>query len=277
MVSTANQLNYAKIVWLAIKRKALWNRLAKSLGIVYIAEYPKSGGTWLGQILSEYYGLPFPRNTMSPPLGRSVLHGHEMPKSHFDKGFVMVRDGRDVVISFYFHYLFPNDWNQHSRVMQHRKRLGYKDFQDVRENLPSFIDYLDEHWGRQMNHFTWSEFIVKWFAHAENHEQVSVVKYEDMLTHPLEALSLAIEAVSGEAVDNERLAGAIEKYTFSQLSGRTPGTEDRSSFIRKGVAGDWVNYLSPLAAERFDALSGDALIYSGYEKDRTWVGKVGAE
>ena len=56
-----------------------------------------------------------------------------------------------------------------------------------------------------------------------------------------------------------------------QTGGRKAGEEDRGSFIRKGVAGDWVNHFGPTAARRFDELAGDALVAVGYEEDRDWV------
>ena len=55
-----------------------------------------------------------------------------------------------------------------------------------------------------------------------------------------------------------------------QTGGRKAGDEDRSSFIRKGVAGDWVNHFTKDTSKLFQELAGDALLALGYEKDPEW-------
>ena len=38
-----------------------------------VNEYPKSGGSWVAEMLSEALGVPFPRNRL-PMLRSSILH-----------------------------------------------------------------------------------------------------------------------------------------------------------------------------------------------------------
>jgi sulfotransferase family protein len=49
------------------------------------------------------------------------------------------------------------------------------------------------------------------------------------------------------------------------------GEENKRSFLRKGVVGDWRNQFSLEAREVFDRYAGEELILLGYEKDRKWV------
>ena len=70
---------------------------------IILVEYPKSGGTWLGQLVSSYFKIPFPRNKF-PGIKRSLYHGHYLPKFNITKNkkiILLVRDGRrnGVVIS----------------------------------------------------------------------------------------------------------------------------------------------------------------------------------
>ena len=102
----------------------------------------------------------------------------------------------------------------------------------------------------------------------------SANSYESLLTDPLNTLTRAIEKITGREADQRLLAQIIERYRFKRMTGRKPGEESRDSFIRKGIAGDWVNYFTREAAEIFDRHAGDVLVMLGYEKDRSWVSRL---
>jgi hypothetical protein len=67
------------------------------------------------------------------------------------------------------------------------------------------------------------------------------------------------------------LKNIVEKYSFENQSKRKRGVENRKSFLRKGIAGDWKNYFNKEAREIFYHYGGNALILAGYEKDDSWV------
>lgn len=232
-----------------------------------VAEYPKSGGTWFGQMLSDYLDVPFPRNTTRPSLESSVLHGHELYRGYKAPCTVVLRDGRDLMVSFYYHHLFKNEWNHHPTVEKNRKYLHYSDFDDIKSNLPSFIEYMNTTWANKVNHFTWSEFVHSWLGNV--HED-RVVRYEDLLSDPEGSMTRVLHSLGVEQVEQSRLLQIIDKYSFEKVSGRGKGKEVKTSFVRKGVAGDWVNHFSDEAKKSFAHYSGDALILCGYEKDDSW-------
>ena len=60
-------------------------------------------------------------------------------------------------------------------------------------------------------------------------------------------------------------------FSFERQSGRPSGEENKESFLRKGVIGDWRTRFSPQAREVFDRYAGEELILLGYERDRSWV------
>jgi hypothetical protein len=73
----------------------------------------------------------------------------------------------------------------------------------------------------------------------------------------------------------EMVLGAVYARRFeTKAGGRQPGTEDRGSHYRKGIAGDWVNYFNRRHAEVFDDLFGDLLVRLGYEESSSWVARV---
>ena len=63
----------------------------------------------------------------------------------------------------------------------------------------------------------------------------------------------------------------IEVTSFERLSkGRKKGVEDSSSFLRKGVAGDWRDVFTERDKEVFKEAAGDLLIELGYERGNDW-------
>ena len=62
---------------------------------VIVNEYPKSGGSWLSQMLSASLGLPFPRNRL-PMLRSCLMQCHVVNPVGMRKVVVVWRDGRDV-------------------------------------------------------------------------------------------------------------------------------------------------------------------------------------
>ena len=253
-------------VWAeAAKRAAMWRFLAERLSLILVTEYPKSGGTWAAQMLSEYTGLPFPRNR-PPRLEACILHGHRAYHPSFRNVCVVLRDGRDVVVSAYYHMLFENEKNDHRFVRSNRKRLGFRDFDAIEDNLPRFIEFLFTQRTNLFYNFTWSEFVRGW-----HDKDVAFLRYEKMRSDPVSEMGTAIVRLTGGLIDRDRLDTAIDRYSFARVAKRRPGEEDVNSFVRKGIVGDWMNKFSPEARLAFDHFAGEELILLGYEPNRGWV------
>jgi hypothetical protein len=52
-----------------------------------------------------------------------------------------MRDGRDVMVSFYYHSLFKNERFNAKLVEMTRKEVSFKDFDNINKNLSAFIEY----------------------------------------------------------------------------------------------------------------------------------------
>lgn len=255
------------------------NTITRYNGSILIVEFPKSGGTWLGQLISGYMNIPFPRNKF-PGLGKSIYHSHYLPKYsiHKNKKIVfLVRDGRDVMVSLYFHQLIWNEKNKLNPkdVKYHRSNLNFLDFENVKENMKKFIEYSFNNKPSKFKQFTfmgnWYDYNNKWLRQMEYNTNIYMIKYEDLLNTPYETLSKMFETfLDVNKVNEELLTKTINRYSFKNQSKREQGEENKNSFLRKGIAGDWKNYFGEEEKELFKAYTKSLLIELGYETDVNW-------
>ena len=245
----------------ALKKQFMWST-SRLHGHILITEFPKSGGTWLGHMLGDYFSLPFRRNTSNPRFTRSVMNAHKKDNCLYRKPIPLVRDGRDVMVSFYYHHLFPNNWNNHKAVKFHRSLLKFKDYENLNENLPAFIKYIDSVWSKKRNHFTWGEFVDYWINKQGRNE---VFTYEALRQEPIDELSKIIVYVGEKCPDRKSLKSIVEKYSFQNMYKRRPGHEVKGDFARKGIVGDWKNHFSDEAIDIFTERYGRQLTLMGYE------------
>ena len=255
------------------------NSLTRWNDSIIIVEYPKSGGTWLGQLISTYFNIPFPRNKI-PGLKRSVYHSHYLPNSKLLKNkkiLYLVRDGRDVLISLYYHQLIWNDKNRLSPkdVIYHRNKLKFENYDNVSENLKEFMDYSYNDRPSKLQQFTymgnWYEFNDRWLKEY-NKEQSNIyfVKYENLLKDTYATMQAIIEQFFEGKVDSKRLRDTIKKFSFENQSKRQKGVENKNSFLRKGIAGDWQNHFNTNAKTRFKVLTNKMLVRLNYEEQDNW-------
>ncbi len=254
----------------ACQRFLMVNSLSTILPLYIVTEHPKSGGSWVAQMLAEYLEIPFPRN-QRPSLQSSVMHGH-MCYSPFMRNVLCVhRDGRDIMTSAYFHRLFENEKNSPLMVQKTRREVPFSDYDNVRKNMPSFIQYMANVGKHSLSpgKFNWNDFVTSWAG-----KKAVVTKYEDMLDSPESELGKVVTQLTGEKADEPRVAGIVEQFSFGKMANRNPGEEDTKSFLRKGQAGDWKDKFNREAAQVFNSHFGSSLISLGYEQDDSWVAEV---
>jgi hypothetical protein len=245
-------------------RYLLAHSATKLFPLYVVNEYPKSGGSWIGEMVAESLSIPFPRNRL-PVFGASVLHGHMMHAWNMHNILIVWRDGRDVLVSQYYHFLFRNERGNGALVDKTRRDLRFTDYSDIQNNLPRFMDYVFE--APKHPRFNWVDFGNRW---AES-KRCTHVKYESMRHNPVGELRRVVRELSGTDLSIDAANRIVENQSFSRASGRKPGEENRNSFLRKGVVGDWSNHFNAAAKRRFDALAGDLLIKLGYELNHDWA------
>ena len=237
-------------VWSLRATRQIALRLGNEFPFYYVSEYPKSGGTWVAQMLADYLQVPFPQHYCLPIAHEAVLHNHWRYDPRLAPRTVHVmRDGRDACVSAFYHL----------------RRVG----RDPGEFGPDFIDWWATHpmGGAGV---TWGQYCREWAEGCYSHKET---RYETLSSiYLLDEIALAIENVTGgRRACTSNLKATIGKYDFAkQTRGRLRGTEDASSPLRKGIVGDWRNHFDDECVRRFKRHFGEDLIVLGYENDIDW-------
>jgi hypothetical protein len=237
--------------------------------ILFVMGIPKSGSTWLEKLISTYPGygeLLIPEASLAPPgvfmlpdntftrmkemlvLTKMHIHGNKHNVKVIEDAHVpyvvLYRDFRDVCISHY-HYVKLTPWhNFHKRALQ--------------MTLSDYIDYFQE--GALENFCQW---VDEWDENRDKNRSI-LVRYEDLLADPHGSLRRILDLYELPATD-EQVIEMVEKNSFFRLSGgRDRGQELKSSFFRKGKAGDWKTQFTQKQADGFRAVAGDWFDRHGY-------------
>ncbi|MFW5680264.1 MAG: sulfotransferase domain-containing protein [Pseudomonadota bacterium] len=236
----------------------------------YVLSYPKCGRTWLrlmlGHTFRTHFGLDdvplletktfakrqpgIPRLQFThddDPFLRPVDRLQQDKRRYRDRSVIfLVRDPRDVVVSFYFQML------KRDRIIE--GSLGEFVFAE-RGGLPSIIAFYNI-WARNMN-------VPRAFL---------LLRYEDMHARPAAELRRVVDFLGLAGIDDAVLAETARFASFDAMQRMeregtagsfrlTPGDpNDIESFkVRRGVVGGYLDYLSAAEIARAEALLADHL------------------
>ncbi|MEB3280991.1 MAG: sulfotransferase domain-containing protein [Lyngbya sp.] len=219
------------------------------------------------------------------------------------KGFHIIRDPRDIIVSAYFSHRYSHSTDSWPELNDYRKELEKL---SKEKGLLFVMDYLscmkvDE---VELNIFGQMQ---EWNYNLPN---VLEIKFEEMIANPynkfldiLQFLDLlddspyiSVKSISsyllGETLNrgmkkinpsskntisfNSKIyawqaLNIVYEHDFSRYArGRKPGQEDVKSHNRKGVAGDWKNHFEAEHKQFFKEKYGSLLVQLGYEKNNDW-------
>ncbi|MBW1923363.1 MAG: sulfotransferase domain-containing protein [Deltaproteobacteria bacterium] len=236
---------------------------------VFLVSYPRSGNTWLRFIIANLQndnsaepidfhtvhhfvpdiemesGRALARNMKGPRILKT--HGRHDPRIR--KAVYLLRDGRDVMVSYY-HYLLGQ-----GRI--------YSTFLEFLKTGPAYP-------------CQWQEHVTSWLGNRKKRTEILLVRYEDLL-HDAFGQTKKVAEFLGLSQDDHCIQEAISKSTFARMSQmeREKGRAHHDStkgfrFIRKGISGDWRNYFEERHKKVFKNQANDVLIRFGYAVDRDW-------
>lgn len=214
------------------------------------------------------------------------------------RGFHVIRDPRDLLVSAYFSHLHSHPLNSWKELGPHRERLKALSKQDgllaeLEFRAREFGHLADWDYGRddvleiRMRDLTtrpYSGFVkIFGFLRLVSVEPFSarsqgrfLVRYAINRVRAKSGLGIG-RPLRDEQIPAEKLLGVVFDNRFERLAGgRKRGESDVKSHYRKGVAGDWRNHFTPKLEHAFKDRYGELLIRLGYESDLDWTATSGA-
>ncbi|MEZ4722451.1 MAG: glycosyltransferase [Flavobacteriales bacterium] len=215
-----------------------------------MASYPRSGNTFLRNILVEVYGIEsaefWSEGALTPEQcdAFQVVKTHhlpnELPESLRRRRVVLLlRDGRDSVVS-----------------MAHHRKDIVAPGSDFIQNLDEVIEAADgSHFGG------WSLHTEKWLPQAD-----LVIRFEDLIKDPITQVERLRGLIEMPRADHEKLPG-FESLKSGQAKYGPKEAGKSHLFFRRGKVNAWQDEMNSDQKLRFWHLHGEVMEIVGYKLD----------
>jgi len=240
---------------------------------IFIVSYPRSGNTWTRFLIGNlvYHGDPvtfanvearipeiylFPDRILRSLPRPRILKSHECFDPRYKRTIYIVRDPRDVAVSYY-----------HYAIKRKRIEEGYP----LDDFVPRFIAAeFDIAWNWAAG---WNDHVMSWLCLRQGSTGFLLLRYEDMLQNTANELAKVASFLQIEPTP-EKLAQAIELSSADHMRKLekkqqgdwvlTKATRHDKPFVRAATFGGWRSALSPKSVDAIESAWGPVMRNLGY-------------
>lgn len=262
----------AAVSTVVLNRTVAGRRVEVRPNDVFLVSYPRSGNTWIRflignlicpddpvtfanieQRIPSIYTYP---NHVLRRLPR-ILKSHEVFDPRYPRVIYMVRDPRDVAVSFY-----------HFNIKMRR-------FSDDL-TIDEFVDrFIAAHIFPDVDRYgCWEDNVLSWLRTRAGKKDFCLVRYEDILHGPILELK-KVAGILGIEPSSERLARAVELSSAENMRALektqadqwvlTKNTRLDKPFVREAKHGAWRTSLSEASVRKIEQAWGATMESLGYQ------------
>ena len=197
-----------------------------------------------------HFTKPFPRWSFVTNLYIPFETYRAIPKRGSYRTFYILRDPRDIVVSWYFSTLYS-----HPLIGDIAFRRAELSRRSQQEGLIYGITHLDEY----------GVFSAQrgWIDQSDD-SNVKIFRYEELAGNEQQFLRALLQHCN-ISVTQEEIQSLVKAKGFEAAAGRKRGDENTKQHLRKGIAGDWHNYFDEACLETFARVTGDLVPRLGYK------------
>ena len=258
---------------LALGLRGVGSSMLQSSGVrnVYHASVQRAGSQWIKAIFADAvvrkasglrpfpqfryewneFRRSFPAKTFVPGLYMSYDLYREIKKAGVYKTFYVLRDPRDVVVSWC--HAMKSSHPLMGQVETHRSRLANR---TGGAEYSYCIDALQLRFAQQRS----------WLIGSREDDDVIMVKYEDLVADPVGVWAKIFHHCQIE-LDESELRALIERYSFGRMKSRDVEhrADASASHYRSGTANQWKDAFTEGNVRHFREVSGNLIEELGYE------------
>jgi len=236
---------------------------------IFVVSYPKSGSTWMrfliGNLLYQDEPITFSNIELKVPdiyqnsnrkllqiSSPRILKSHEYFDPRYKKVIYIVRDPRDIAVSYYYHCIKFRIINEEVKIDRF---------------LNQFIE------GKIDNFGSWGKNVGSWLGARKGDPDFLFLRYEDIINDTADALKkIAIHLEIN--VTDESIVRAVELSSFDRMKKLekrqskewkpTKKSNKNLSFVRKGQYGGWINELPKEESEKIEKVWKNLMLMFGY-------------
>ncbi|XP_078605084.1 sulfotransferase 1C4-like isoform X1 [Branchiostoma floridae x Branchiostoma japonicum] len=252
---------------------------------VFVASYPKTGSTWVRQIVSLLYCDADPEKDISTYKRFPFFEMYDLRTQGPVYKTIEAAPSPRLIMTHLPYDLLPRDVrNGKGKVVYvtrnpHDTAVSFFHFSQGNPNLltwDTFDEFLNNFLGGKVS---WGDFyrnVLGYWKHKDD-ANISFLKYEDM-QKDLYKVVVSVADFLGKKFPAESLQRVVDHCRFSVMKNNPrvnyeplarKGILDfsKSKFMRKGIVGDWKNYFSAQQRETADRLYRQRTLGTGLHFD----------